>query len=373
MAIATINPATGEMLRSFDPLTEMEIESKLERATEAFRFYRRMPFPERARLMIRAAEILETGSEDFGRLMTVEMGKPLRAAVEEVAKCGRACRYYAENAERFLADEAVTTNATRSFVHYQPIGPVLAIMPWNFPLWQVFRFAAPALMAGNVALLKHSSNVPQCALTIEEIFRRAGFPIGTFQALLIGTDQVQRVVADDRVVAVTLTGSESAGSQVARIAGKHLKKTVLELGGSDPFIVMPSANLNEAIGTAIKARIINNGQSCIAAKRFIIAQEIADEFEHRFVEGMEMLKVGDPMDETTDIGPLATIDILEGLDEQVRRTVAAGARLLTGGKRLERPGNYYAPTVLTEHSQDFTCIPRRVIRPGGFAVPGEES
>jgi succinate-semialdehyde dehydrogenase / glutarate-semialdehyde dehydrogenase len=348
MAIATINPATAEMLRSFDPLTEMEIESKLERATEAFRFYRRMPFPERARLMIRAAEILETGSEDFGRLMTVEMGKPVRAAVEEVAKCGRACRYYAENAERFLADEAVTTNATRSFVHYQPIGPVLAIMPWNFPFWQVFRFAAPALMAGNVALLKHSSNVPQCALTIEEIFRRAGFPIGTFQALLIGTDQVQRVVADDRVVAVTLTGSESAGSQVASIAGKHLKKTVLELGGSDPFIVMPSANLNEAIGTAIKARIINNGQSCIAAKRFIIAQEMADEFEHRFVEGMEMLKVGDPMDETTDIGPLATIDILDGLNEQVRRTVAAGARLLTGGKRLERPGNYYAPTVLTD-------------------------
>jgi succinate-semialdehyde dehydrogenase / glutarate-semialdehyde dehydrogenase len=348
MSIATINPATGEMLRSFDPLTEMEIESKLERATEAFRFYRRMPFPERARLMIRAAEILETGSEDFGRLMTVEMGKPLRAAVEEVAKCGRACRYYAESAERFLADEAVTTNATRSFVHYQPIGPVLAIMPWNFPFWQVFRFAAPALMAGNVALLKHSSNVPQCALTIEEVFRRAGFPEGAFQSLLIGPDQVQRLLADSRVVAATLTGSEPAGSQVASIAGKHLKKTVLELGGSDPFIVMPSANLTDAVNAAVKARIINNGQSCIAAKRFIIAQEIADEFEHRFVQSMEMLKVGDPMDETTDIGPLATVDILAGLDEQVRRTVAAGARLLTGGKRLEGPGNYYAPTVLTD-------------------------
>jgi succinate-semialdehyde dehydrogenase / glutarate-semialdehyde dehydrogenase len=348
MSIATINPATGEMLRSFDPLTEMEIESKLERATEAFRFYRRMPFPERARLMIRAAEILETGSEDFGRLMTVEMGKPLRAAVEEVAKCGRACRYYAESAERFLADEAVTTNATRSFVHYQPIGPVLAIMPWNFPFWQVFRFAAPALMAGNVALLKHSSNVPQCALTIEEVFRRAGFPEGAFQSLLIGPDQVQRLLADSRVVAATLTGSEPAGSQVASIAGKHLKKTVLELGGSDPFIVMPSANLTDAVNAAVKARIINNGQSCIAAKRFIIAQEIADEFEHRFVQSMEMLKVGDPMDETTDIGPLATVGILAGLDEQVRRTVAAGARLLTGGKRLEGPGNYYAPTVLTD-------------------------
>lgn len=348
MAIATINPATGETLRSFDPLTEMDIEAKLERAIETFRFYRRMPFPERARLMMRAAEILETGGDEFGRLMTIEMGKPLQSAVEEAAKCGWACRYYAENAERFLADEVVTTNATRSFVHYQPIGPVLAIMPWNFPFWQVFRFAAPALMAGNVALLKHSSNVPQCALTIEEIFRRAGFPIGTFQALLIGTDQVQRVLADDRVVAVTLTGSESAGSQVASIAGKHLKKTVLELGGSDSFIVMPSANLVEAVKTAVKARIINSGQSCIAAKRFIIAQEIADEFEHRFVQGMEMLKVGDPMDKTTDIGPLATVDILAGLDEQVRRTVAAGARLLTGGKRLERLGNYYAPTVLTD-------------------------
>jgi succinate-semialdehyde dehydrogenase / glutarate-semialdehyde dehydrogenase len=348
MSIATINPATGEMLRSFDPLTEMEIESKLERATEAFRFYRRMPFPERARLMIRAAEILETGSEDFGRLMTVEMGKPLRAAVEEVAKCGRACRYYAESAERFLADEAVTTNATRSFVHYQPIGPVLAIMPWNFPFWQVFRFAAPALMAGNVALLKHSSNVPQCALTIEEVFRRAGFPEGAFQSLLIGPDQVQRLLADSRVVAATLTGSEPAGSQVASIAGKHLKKTVLELGGSDPFIVMPSANLTDAVNAAVKARIINNGQSCIAAKRFIIAQEIADEFEHRFVQSMEMLKVGDPMDETTDIGPLATVGILAGLDEQVRRTVAAGARLLTGGKRLEGPGNSYSPTVFTD-------------------------
>jgi succinate-semialdehyde dehydrogenase / glutarate-semialdehyde dehydrogenase len=242
----------------------------------------------------------------------------------------------------------VTTNATRSFVHYQPIGPVLAIMPWNFPFWQVFRFAAPALMAGNVALLKHSSNVPQCALTIEEVFRRAGFPEGAFQSLLIGPDQVQRLLADSRVVAATLTGSEPAGSQVASIAGKHLKKTVLELGGSDPFIVMPSANLTDAVNAAVKARIINNGQSCIAAKRFIIAQEIADEFEHRFVQSMEMLKVGDPMDETTDIGPLATVGILAGLDEQVRRTVAAGARLLTGGKRLEGPGNYYAPTVLTD-------------------------
>jgi succinate-semialdehyde dehydrogenase/glutarate-semialdehyde dehydrogenase len=348
MAIATINPTTGETLRSFEPLNETQIETKLQRAMDTFRSFRRTSFAERARLMMRAAEILETGREEFGRLMTIEMGKPLQAAIEEALKCAWGCRYYAENAERFLADESVMTNATRSFIRYQPIGPVLAIMPWNFPFWQVFRFAAPALMAGNVGLLKHSSNVPQCALTIEQIFRRAGFPEGALQTLLVGPEQVQRVLADSRVVAATLTGSDGAGSQVASAAGKQVKKTVLELGGSDSFIVMPTANLDDAVKTAVKARIINNGQSCIAAKRFILSNEIADEFERRFVQSMGALKVGDPMDETTDIGPLATADILNTLHEQVRRTVAAGARLLTGGNRLERAGNYYAPTVLTQ-------------------------
>jgi succinate-semialdehyde dehydrogenase/glutarate-semialdehyde dehydrogenase len=352
MAIVSTNPATGETLRSFEALSMAQVEEKIKLAADAFSSYRHTLFAGRAQMMIRAAEILETEKESFGRLMTTEMGKPLRAAIEEAAKCAWACRYYVEQAAVFLADEVIPTNATRSFIRYQPLGPVLAIMPWNFPFWQVFRFAAPALMAGNVALLKHASNVPQCALAIEEIFQRAGFPKGVFQTLLIGSDQVQSLLDDPRVVAATLTGSESAGSEVASAAGKRIKKTVLELGGSDPFIVLPSADLDETVATAVKARTINNGQSCIAAKRFIVAAEIADEFERRFVKGMESLKVGDPMEETTDVGPLATGDILATLDEQVTQTVAGGARLLTGGKRLERPGYFYAPTVLTDISHD---------------------
>jgi succinate-semialdehyde dehydrogenase/glutarate-semialdehyde dehydrogenase len=297
--------------------------------------------------MLRAAEILDREKDRFGKLMTTEMGKPIKSARDEAAKCAWACRYYAENAERLLADERVETNASLSFIRYQPLGPVLAIMPWNFPFWQVFRFAAPALMAGNVGLLKHASNVPQCALAIEDIFHRAGFPDGAFQTLLISAGQAPRVLHDPRVAAATLTGSELAGSQVAAEAGKQIKKTVLELGGSDPFIVMPSANIEKAVATAVLARTINNGQSCIAAKRFVVAEDVAGEFERRFVRAMESIRVGDPMDEATALGPLATPQILEGLHDQVRRSVAAGARLLTGGKHLDRPGNYYAPTVLT--------------------------
>jgi succinate-semialdehyde dehydrogenase/glutarate-semialdehyde dehydrogenase len=345
--IVSINPATGETLHTFESHTIDEVENKLQQAANAFREYRRVPFAERARLMARTAGILDAGKEDFGRLMTLEMGKPLRAAVEEVAKCAWVCRYYAERAEQFLADEPVPDEKTRNFIRYQPLGPVLAVMPWNFPFWQVFRFAAPALMAGNVGLLKHASNVPQCALAIEDIFRRAGFPEGAFQTLLIGADAVARVIDDARVKAVTLTGSEAAGSRVARQAGERLKKTVLELGGSDPFIVMPSANLEEAIRIAIKARNINNGQSCIAAKRFIVHRDIADAFEKKFVQGMQELKVGDPLDEATDIGPLATPGIRDALDEQVQRSIAGGARLLTGGKKINGPGNFYEPTVLT--------------------------
>src|SRR5215475_5168649 len=348
MTIQSINPATGERLRSFEPLSESQIEEKIGRASETFRGYRRITLASRARMMTRAAEILEAEKEKFGRLMTTEMGKPLRAAVEEAAKCALNCRFYAEKAAEFLADEMIPTGATRSFIRYQPLGPVLAVMPWNFPFWQVFRFAAPTLMAGDVCLLKHASNVPQCALAIEEIFRRAEFPEGAFQTLLIGSDQVERVLDNPRVVAATLTGSAAAGSSIATAAGGRIKKTVLELGGSDPFIVMPSADLNEAVKTAVRARAINNGQSCIAAKRFIVAEEIADEFERRFVKGMESLKVGDPMDETTDIGPLATEDILETLEEQVRQSVAQGARIGAGGERLKRAGNYFAPTVLTD-------------------------
>src|SRR5262245_8502000 len=270
MKIATINPHTGETLRKFRPLSAGQLEEKIDLAAEAFRQYRRTTFAERSRMMCQAAEILEAEKEQYGRLMTTEMGKPVRAAIEEAAKCAWACRYYAEHAERLLADEVIETNATRSYIRYQPIGAILAIMPWNFPFWQVFRFAVPSLMAGNVVLLKHASNVPQCALAIEELFQRAGFPAGVFQTLLIGSVQVPQVLADPRVAAVTLTGSGSAGRAVASESGKQVKKTVLELGGSDPFIVLPSADLEQAVKTAVKARIINNGQSCIAAKRFIV-------------------------------------------------------------------------------------------------------
>jgi succinate-semialdehyde dehydrogenase / glutarate-semialdehyde dehydrogenase len=347
MAIASINPATRQLVKAFEPLSDSHIEERLERAASAFREYRKVPFVERARMMLRAAEILETEKESHARLMTGEMGKTFRSAVDEAAKCAWACRYYAENAERFLADEAVETGVKRSYIRYQPLGPILAVMPWNFPFWQVIRFAAPALMAGNVGLLKHASNVPQCALRLEEIFDRAGFPPGVFQTLLVSSKQVDAILADPRIVAATLTGSERAGIEVGTGAAKRIKKVVLELGGSDPFIVMPSANLDEAVSTGVKARIINNGQSCIAAKRFIIAEPIAGEFETKFVRGMEALKIGDPFDESTELGPLATSQGVEDLDREVQETVAAGARVLTGGKRLERPGNFYAPTVLT--------------------------
>ncbi|MEP7273880.1 MAG: NAD-dependent succinate-semialdehyde dehydrogenase [Acidobacteriota bacterium] len=348
MPITTTNPATGETLREFESLSEESLAHKLELSAAVFRKYRRTTIASRAEMMTRAAELLENEKAQLGRLMTLEMGKPIRAAIEEAAKCASACRYYALNAESLLAAEPVTTNATESYVSYQPLGPILAIMPWNFPFWQVFRFAAPSLMAGNTCLLKHASNVPQCALAIEDIFRRAGFPNGAFLTLLIGSDLVQRVIDDPRIRAVTLTGSETAGSQVGAQAGKQIKKVVLELGGSDPFIVLSSANLRNAVQTAVRARVINNGQSCIAAKRFIVIDQVADEFESRFVEGMAALKVGDPMDESTDVGPLATADILETLDRQVNESVRAGARLLTGGKRLPGAGNFYAPTVLTD-------------------------
>ena len=346
MTIASINPATAETLREFSALSAQQIEQKLQIAADTYRDYRRTSFADRSRMMLRAAEILESEKQEFGRTMTIEMGKPLTAAIGEAEKCAWVCRYYAENAEHHLADQLVETNAKKSYVHFQPLGPVLAVMPWNFPFWQVFRFAAPALMAGNVGLLKHASNVPQCALAIEEIFVRAGFPQGAFQTLLIGSDAVEGILKDPRVVAATLTGSEPAGRSVAGIAGKEIKKTVLELGGSDPFIVMPSADFDTAVMTAVKARTINNGQSCIAAKRFIVAEEIYNRFEERFVAEMKALRIGDPMDESTEIGPLATPQILDDLIEQVEKAVASGARILTGGKKLNRPGNFYEPTVL---------------------------
>src|SRR6266851_7903096 len=271
MPIASINPATGETLKTFESLNNQQLEEKLQRAADTFRNYRRTSFTDRAQMMLRATEILEHEKQEFARVMTLEMGKPIKAAVQEAEKCALVCRYYAENAEKHLADEIVETNSTNSFVRFQPLGAVLAVMPWNFPFWQVFRFAAPALMAGNVGLLKHASNVPQCALAIEKIFLEAGFPEGAFQTLLIGSQQVDAILNDPRVVAATLTGSEQAGIEVGVGAAKRIKKVVLELGGSDPFIVMPSANLETATSMAVEARVLNNGQSCIAAKRFIIA------------------------------------------------------------------------------------------------------
>jgi succinate-semialdehyde dehydrogenase/glutarate-semialdehyde dehydrogenase len=364
--IASINPATGATLRTFEPLTESQIEDRLRRAAAAYQAYRRTSFADRARWLNAAAAILESEKDRLGRVMTLEMGKNIGAARAEAAKCALACRYYAEHGERLLADEPVDAGAAgagRSFMRYQPIGPVLAVMPWNFPFWQVFRFAAPALMAGNVGLLKHASNVPQCALEIEDIVRRAGFPPDVFQTLLIGSAQVERVIDDPRVKAVTLTGSEPAGAQVASQAGKRIKKTVLELGGSDPFIVMPSADLERAARTGVEARTINNGQSCIAAKRFIVDARIAAEFERALVAGMAALRVGDPMDESTQVGPLATPDILEGLGQQVRRSVEMGARVLTGGRRLDRPGNYYAPTVLADVPKDAPAYGEELFGP----------
>jgi succinate-semialdehyde dehydrogenase/glutarate-semialdehyde dehydrogenase len=346
VSLSSVNPATGDVLATIEPHTPAERERRLTKASAAWHHWRTTTFRERATFMTKAGELIEKERSELGRLMTREMGKPLRAAMDEAAKCASACRYYAQNAERHLARREVRTEDQASFVLYQPIGVVLAVMPWNFPFWQVFRFAAPALMAGNVGLLKHASNVPQCALAIEELLRRAGFPEGVFQTLLVGSDAVAGLIADRRIAAVTLTGSEAAGRDVGARAGREIKPSVLELGGSDPFIVMPSAPLDDAVATAVRARTVNNGQSCIAAKRFIVHDKIFDEFARRFTKAMQSLRVGDPLDEQTEIGPLATAKILDELDDQVRRTIAAGARVLTGGRRRAGAGNFYEPTVL---------------------------
>ncbi|MES1023310.1 NAD-dependent succinate-semialdehyde dehydrogenase [Gloeocapsa sp. BRSZ] len=348
MGIATINPATGETLKTFQPLTDAEIAARLKQAQTAFEQYRWLSIAERSHYMQAAADILEQQKAEYAKLMTLEMGKPLQSAIAEVEKCALVCRYYAEHAVDFLADVAVKTDASQSFIRYQPLGIILAVMPWNFPFWQVFRFAAPALMAGNVGVLKHASNVPQCALAIEDIIQRAGFPLGVFQTLLVRADKVPALIEDERVKAATLTGSEPAGASLAAYAGKQIKKTVLELGGSDPFIVLASADIETAAATATTARMLNNGQSCIAAKRFIVEDAIADKFEKLLIEHFQALKVGDPMHPDTHIGPLATPGILQDLDQQVQTCVESGAKVLVGGKPLSRPGNYYPPTILSE-------------------------
>ena len=346
MTIASVNPFTGETVKTFEPHTDAQVEARLARAHQAFRDWRRRSFAERAALVRKAGEVLDQRKEELSRLMTLEMGKLHLAGVAEVEKCASACRYYADHAQAHLADRVIETDARRSLVRHQPLGPVLAVMPWNFPFWQVFRFAAPALMAGNVGLLKHASNVPQTALAIEEIFAQAGLPEGCFQTLLIEGKRVARVIADPRVKAGTLTGSEAAGKSLAQAAGEHLKKVVLELGGSDPFVVMPSANLERAVDTAVKARVQNAGQSCIAAKRFIVHERIAGPFEQAFVRQMAALRVGDPADDRTQLGPVASRQVRDDVDGQVKRSLAQGAEALTGGHALDRRGFFYAPTVL---------------------------
>lgn len=331
MGIASINPATGECIETFTALTAAEIETALSQAEETFQAYRQVPLSQRAAWMQAAAQVLEGNKLAYARLMTLEMGKPLKAGVAEVEKSAWVCRFYADHAAEFLADVPGQSDASSSFVRYLPLGVILAVMPWNFPFWQVFRFAAPALMAGNVGLLKHASNVPQSALAIAAVFSKAGFPAGAFQTLLVGADQVAGLVADDRIKAATLTGSEPAGASLAAECGKRIKKTVLELGGADPFIVLPSANLDQAIAAAATARMLNNGQSCIAAKRFIVAEPIAGAFEQGLKAKFEALKIGDPLLEETDVGPLATAKIRDELAAQVQTCVAAGATVLSGG------------------------------------------
>jgi succinate-semialdehyde dehydrogenase/glutarate-semialdehyde dehydrogenase len=349
VAIATINPATGETVKTYDEMSEADVERCLAAAATAHESYRLTSFAERADWMRQAAGILDAEQDQIAAMMTTEMGKTLAAARQEVAKCATACRYYAEHAAGFLADEpadAKAVGAADAYVRYQPLGPVLAIMPWNFPLWQAMRFAAPALMAGNVGLLKHASNVPQTALFMQDLFARAGFPAGTFQTLLVGSARVEAILRDPRVVAATLTGSGPAGSSVAAIAGSEIKKVVLELGGSDPFVVMPSADLDKAAQVAAVARLLNNGQSCIAAKRFIAHDAVYDEFERRFTEQMSAKIVGDPMAEGTDVGPLASEQQRDDVEHLVADAVAKGAHALCGGAAPEGPGFYYPPTVL---------------------------
>ncbi|WP_328497831.1 NADP-dependent succinic semialdehyde dehydrogenase [Streptomyces sp. NBC_00414] len=354
MPIATVNPATGETLKTYDALNDKEIEHRLATAEAAFRTHRTTSFEERARLMHRAADLLEGDAPDIGRTMTIEMGKPVKQARAEAAKCAKAMRWYADHAEELLADEegaktdAEDSGASRVLVRYRPLGPVLAVMPWNFPLWQVIRFAAPALMAGNVGLLKHASNVPQTALYLEDLFRRAGFAEGCFQTLLVGSGAIEDILRDPRIKAATLTGSEPAGRAVASVAGDEVKKTVLELGGSDPYVVMPSADIDKAAKTAVTARVQNNGQSCIAAKRFIVHTDVFDAFAERFAEGMKALTVGDPLDEGTDVGPLSTEQGRDDLTELVDDAVENGATVLCGGELPDGAGWYYPPTVLAD-------------------------
>jgi len=363
MGLQSINPATEEVLETFDEVSQEELSSTIKAVGEAFGRWRETSFRERSGLMGKAAGVLREKKEEFARMMALEMGKPISQGRAEAEKCAWVCEYFAENAADFLEDEIIESDAGKSYVRFPPLGPVLAIMPWNFPFWQVFRFAAPALMAGNTGLLKHSNNVSRCALSIEEIFRDAGFPENVFRTLMIDIPMVEQVIGNPAVKAVTLTGSELAGRKVAEKSGSVLKKTVLELGGSDPFIVLDDTDLPACAGAAAKARAVNSGQSCIAAKRFIVADSVADDFLDLFKESMEALAVGDPLKEETQVGPQAREDLMLGLHSQVRRSLEKGARLVTGGEPLEGPGFFYPPTILEEVRPGMAAFDEEVFGP----------
>ncbi len=373
MAFRSINPATEEVEATFEEHSDEEVDAALSEVANAFSRWRKVPFKERATRMRAAAAFLRASKPRLAGLITAEMGKPLRQSEAELEKCAWCCEFYAEHAAEFLADRSVPSAATSSYVAFDPLGPVLAVMPWNFPFWQVFRFAAPALMAGNTAVLKHAANVPRCALAIEEVFREAGFPAGAFRTLLIASSRVAAIVADERIQAVTLTGSEAAGASVAEASGRALKKTVLELGGSDPFIVLADADVETAVHVAVTARFQNTGQSCIAAKRFIVVDEVADEFSSRFVEEVNRLRVGAPTDPVTEVGPLARRDLRDSLHQQVQRSLEGGAALLTGGYQLEGRGFFYAPTVLASVTTTMPAFAEETFGPVAAVVKAKDA
>ncbi|HZZ91885.1 MAG TPA: NAD-dependent succinate-semialdehyde dehydrogenase [Usitatibacter sp.] len=372
MDVTAINPATGQTVKVYHETPASEVTAAIERAHETWKAWRRRPFAERSALMRKTAGILRDRKDELARLMASEMGKPLRQGAAEVEKCAWVCEFYAENAERFLADEDVKSNARRSYVAYRPLGVVLAVMPWNFPLWQVYRFAAPGLMAGNVGLLKHASNVPGCALAIDETFRQAGFPEGCFRTLLVPSKAVKTVIEHPLVRAVTLTGSTPAGRSVAAQAGNVLKKSVLELGGCDAYLVLRDADIEHAAKTCVNSRLINSGQSCIAAKRFIVEAPVLDAFTKRFVELMKSKKVGDPFADGTDVGPLARRDLRDGVHEQVRRSIDAGAKLLLGGEVPAGEGAFYPPTVLAAVKPGMAAFDEEIFGPVAAIIEAKD-
>ncbi|MGE5680148.1 MAG: NAD-dependent succinate-semialdehyde dehydrogenase [Bacillota bacterium] len=372
MPIKSINPATGEVIKVLDELTQDQVYAEIDKTYAAFQNWKLTSYNERKVKMLKASKILKDEKINYAKILTLEMGKPIKQAVSEVEKCSWVCEFYAENTEEILKKEFIKTDASESYVEFDPIGIILAIMPWNFPYWQVFRFAAPALMAGNVGLLKHSSNVPMSALAIEEVFMKAGFPAGTFKTLMVGSQRIDDIINHPKVSAVTLTGSEGAGKKVAAAAGKNLKKSVLELGGSDPFIVLADADIEAAARVAVQARLINNGQSCIAAKRFIVVRDVAKEFEKKFVDVVNEIKIGDPMDERNELGPMAREDLLNDLDKQVKDSISKGAKLLTGGKRIDIRGYYYPATVLTNVKKGMAVYEEETFGPVAAIIIAED-